>query len=310
MKVGAVLRVGLMATCLAGCDGLELFNTAPPVDTPAVAVPKPPSEASLSAAQYYGRVEQGHVTRGLLRGDGGGVDTPFDADDLAREFLIIALQREFSDAGSGLVRRAEASGLHRWLGSVRIEPVFGASVGADQMAKDTADIRKIASRLSSVTRHPVSSVRQGGNFQVLIVSEDERRAIGPELRRLLPEIRDREVRAVERLDRGNYCVVLTSAPGNDGVLTRAVAVIRSELPPMLRLSCIHEELAQGMGLPNDSDSARPSIFNDDDEFGRLTVMDEMMLGMLYSPRLTPGMDAETAKPIVKALADAQFAEAS
>ena len=70
--------------------------------------------------------------------------------------------------------------------------------------------------------------------------------------------------------------------------------------------CVEEELAQIMGLPNDDDDVRPSIFNDDDEFGRLTSMDEAMLGMLYNPRLSPGMDADTARPIVRALAEAQF----
>jgi hypothetical protein len=43
-------------------------------------------------------------------------------------------------------------------------------------------------------------------------------------------------------------------------------VIRAEHPDLLRLSCLHEEIAQGLGLPNDSPRARPSIFNDDEEF--------------------------------------------
>ena len=94
--------------------------------------------------------------------------------------------------------------------------------------------------------------------------------------------------------------------GNNGEISQAVAVIRSELPLLLRLSCIHEELAQGLGLSNDSPRARPSIFNDDDEFGRLTAMDALMLAMLYDPALTPGMGADEARPIVSALAAAQF----
>ena len=85
------------------------------------------------------------------------------------------------------------------------------------------------------------------------------------------------------------------------MITALEAVIRAELPPLLRLSCIHEEMAQGLGLANDS-TARPSIFNDDDEFARLTGMDEKMLLMLYDIRLKPGMDEETAMPIVNELA--------
>ena len=81
-----------------------------------------------------------------------------------------------------------------------------------------------------------------------------------------------------------------------------MAIIRAELPPRLRTSCIHEELAQGMGLANDSPTARPSIFNDDEEFALLTNHDALLLQMLYDQRLTPGMTAETATPVVRTIA--------
>ena len=97
-------------------------------------------------------------------------------------------------------------------------------------------------------------------------------------------------------------MVISSDPADDGVITHAVAVIRAELPPLLRLACIHEELAQGLGLANDSQTARPSIFNDDDEFGLLTGMDEKLLRMLYDIRLKPGQDADSAMPTVNDLA--------
>ena len=57
-----------------------------------------------------------------------------------------------------------------------------------------------------------------------------------------------------------------------------------------------------MGLANDSPSARPSIFNDDEEFALLTKHDAMLLKMLYDKRLTPGMNAEVATPIVRSIA--------
>jgi len=79
-------------------------------------------------------------------------------------------------------------------------------------------------------------------------------------------------------------------------------VIRSEHPDLLRLSCIHEELTQGLGLPNDSPRARPSIFNDDEEFALLTDQDELLLRILYNPALRPGMTAAEARPIVESLA--------
>jgi hypothetical protein len=79
-------------------------------------------------------------------------------------------------------------------------------------------------------------------------------------------------------------------------------VIRAEHPDLMMLSCIHEEITQGLGLANDSPLARPSIFNDDEEFALLTPMDEVMLRMLYSPRLRAGMTEAEARPIVFPLA--------
>ena len=82
----------------------------------------------------------------------------------------------------------------------------------------------------------------------------------------------------------------------------AIAVIRAEQPDLMRLSCIHEEIAQGLGLANDSPYARPSIFNDDDEFALLTSHDEMLLAMLYDPRLEIGMRIDEARPTLRILA--------
>ena len=61
-------------------------------------------------------------------------------------------------------------------------------------------------------------------------------------------------------------------------------------------------MTQGLGLGNDSPQARPSIFNDDDEFALLTTHDEMLLKLLYDPKVTPGMDVDEVRPIVAARA--------
>ena len=75
-------------------------------------------------------------------------------------------------------------------------------------------------------------------------------------------------------------------------------LIRAEHPPFTRLSCVHEEMAQAMGLPNDSPEARPSLFNDDLEFALLTEHDAILLRMLYDPRLRPGMTSAEARPLL------------
>ena len=63
-----------------------------------------------------------------------------------------------------------------------------------------------------------------------------------------------------------------------------------------------------MGLPNDSRTARPSVFNDDSEFALLTRHDELLLGMLYDPALSPGMDEHDARPVIRQLAETAIAD--
>ncbi|MEO1536464.1 MAG: DUF2927 domain-containing protein [Pseudomonadota bacterium] len=305
------VTLGVVLLLLAGCGELRgLFGEpATPAPQP-LAVTEEPSPASKALSDYYARVEAGHRTRGLLRIDGGGPDVPFDERRLAETFMSIAFAKEFSDVGATLVRQETESILRRWEDPVRIEVIFGSSVSPMQRADDRAAINRFADRLNRTTGHPVSLVDRDGNFRVLVLSEDERRVAGPTLKRLIPTIRQREIDVIETLGRESYCLVVAADPGNDGVIGQAAAVIRNELPLLLRQSCIHEELAQGLGLANDSPNARPSIFNDDDEFGRLTSMDEAMLGILYSSRLQPGMEAEVARPIVRSIANTLLGSSS
>ncbi|MFC6759182.1 DUF2927 domain-containing protein [Sulfitobacter porphyrae] len=184
-----------------------------------------------------------------------------------------------------------------------MEVIFGDSVPPSQRKTDTEDVRSYARRLAQVTGHPVST---GGrpNFLVVIASEDDRAATLASISRHLPGISANSLRALRDMRRDTYCAVAAYAAGpSANTYTAAVAVIRSENPDLLRLSCIHEELAQGMGLANDSPAARPSIFNDDDEFALLTRHDELLLKMLYDPRLQIGMNAAEAQPIVREIAE-------
>ena len=55
-------------------------------------------------------------------------------------------------------------------------------------------------------------------------------------------------------------------------------------------------------VANDIQAASPSIFNDDDEFALLTSQDELLLQMLYDPRLKQSMSLEEASPIAHIIA--------
>ncbi|MEL6585854.1 MAG: DUF2927 domain-containing protein [Pseudomonadota bacterium] len=303
-------------TALLCCCGLAACQPPPPVETassaqaapPAIRAPLPrpsvePSGESRSAALFYRRVEAKLLAQGLLRQDGGGVDTPFGATELARNFERIALFSEYVQVGGRYIAQQSRAQLRRWEGPVRVQVHFGDSVDAATRQADTARVQAYVSRLRRVTGHPISVVRNGGNYHVFVVSIDEQRALGSTIQSVEPGLSRATVREITSLGRSTYCAVYASSSGaRPNAYISAIALIRSEHPDLMRLSCYHEEIAQGLGLANDSPSVRPSIFNDDEEFALLTRHDEILLEMLYDRRLRVGMTADQARPTVLEIA--------
>ena len=289
------------ASALVACDETLQASLKPQTRpaSAAVAAPQPTSEQSAKLRQYLNQVERAQLSQGLLRQDGGGADTPYTADVLARNFEQIVFFNEYDGTFTG---RGGASPLRRWMSPVRMRVLFGAGVPPSQQVSDSRNVAGYARRLARATGHPVSTLGRP-NFIVIIASEDDRAEALLQAAAQLPGITPESLRALRNLRRDTYCAVAAYAMGPDpNTYTAAVAVIRSENPDLLRLSCIHEELAQGLGLANDSPAARPSIFNDDDEFALLTSHDELLLQMLYDPRLSTGMTAAEAAPLTRIIA--------
>ncbi|WP_299964217.1 DUF2927 domain-containing protein [uncultured Roseobacter sp.] len=260
---------------------------------------RPTSEQSAALRAYLGQVQSAQLSQGLLRQDGGGADTPFTAAMLARNFQRIVFFDEYAGA---FETRGGESPLRRWSSPVRVTTIFGNSVPPSQRDADGTAIRSYARRLGQITGHPIMSFGQP-NFVVIVASEDDRDAALDAAAARVPGITPESLGALRSLSRNTYCAVAAYAAGSDAsTYTAAVAVIRAENPQLLRLSCIHEEMAQALGLANDSRDARPSIFNDDDEFALLTRHDELLLKMLYDPRLKPGMSAQEAAPLITTIA--------
>jgi len=260
-----------------------------------------PSAASAAAQIYFAQVQQQLLSQGLLRTDAGGADTPFTDRMLADNFIRIALYDEYSREGGAFVQRETTSQLRRWAEPVRVGLYFGASVPAERQATDRARVASYLARLSQLSGHPIA-LSDTPNFWLYIVNEDERAALAPQIRAALPGVSAADIKGITEMPRSTYCLVYAMTERGSAAYGRAFAVVRAEHPDLLRLSCIHEEVAQGLGLANDSPRARPSIFNDDEEFALLTVQDELMLRILYDPTLRPGMTEAEARPIVQTLA--------
>ena len=291
----------------AGLIGLAaLFACTPqpqtslvPVQRPQNLTPPPRSAESEQLVHYYSVLQQDLLTRGLLRTEGGGPDTPYNADKLVRNFEAIAFFDEYAGSGSGT-----AGGLSRWAGPVRLKAEFGPSVPQPQRQEDIRFLANYSDRLARITGHPVSTTTTKGNFHVIYAGTDDKEFIRKRVQQILPNISAENLEIFANPPRSFYCLVLAGGPQQDPLsYTQGVALIRAEHPDLVRQSCVHEEVAQGLGLRNDSPRARPSIFNDDDEFALLTSHDEKLLTMLYDVRLHPGMSAEQARPITRIIAN-------
>jgi Protein of unknown function (DUF2927) len=299
-SVKTVLQ-GAGCLALAGCVMTGPGSLPTPPDPIPQVTPAEPTPKSAAASAYYAQVQQLLLSQGMLRSD-GGAEVPVSARALADNFMRIALFDEYRRGSGGFVRQETESRLRRWEVPIRFSVRFGPSVPPEKQATDRARIASYVARLSQITGRSMSLDERSPNFFVYIVSEDERETMGPLIEAALPGLSPSDVAGITAMPRSTYCLVYALAEGNTGSYTRAFAVIRAEHPDLLRLSCVHEELTQGLGLPNDSPRARPSIFNDDEEFALLTDQDEKLLRILYSPELQPGMSAADARPIVEMLA--------
>ena len=293
---------------LAGCAEIATFEppgaTAPAPERPPLLAPDDATSAELAA--YYRRIEVERRGRGLMRTDSGADTMALSAGRLADIYVEIALHDEYLRTARGFVARTSAARLRRWEEPVRYRLEFGPSVPASRRASDHAEVAALVNRMSSAARHPMRllppGAAEGGNFHVLVLSESERRAAAPRLRALVPGIDAAAVRLVTDMPRETFCMVLAFSRRDDDVYSDAIAIIRAEHPDLTRLACYHEELAQGLGLANDSVQARPSVFNDNQEFALLTVLDLLLLRLHYDPRLAPGMSEAEARPIVLRIA--------
>jgi hypothetical protein len=288
---------------LSGCGAPMALNgptvaELPP--TPATTPTDTPDSAEVRA--YYTRMQQDSLARGLLRTDGGGPDTPYDARILAANFMRIALYDEYTPSATGYIDRAEQDPIRKWVTPIRMHLEFGPAVPEDEQRADRATVAAYDARLSRLTRLPITLTDTAPNFNVFVLTEDERRGFGPRLRAMVPGISDAAVKTFTDMPLSIYCFVFSFSPPGHYTYSSAIAIIRAELPDLMRTGCYHEELAQALGPANDSPQARPSIFNDDQEFAYLTTQDELILRMLYDPRFTPGMPAPLAEPLAREIA--------
>lgn len=311
----------LLCTVLGGCGLAHLPGSAPPGAAPKAAestsTTPAPREAAVSAAdeaalvKFYANVQSDLTTSGRMRLDTAPADAPYGVDDLVRDFENVALYDEYVEVGGKFQHTATPTALRRWTQPVRVGVMTSGSVPPTESAHDRGNVAAFTQRLARLTGADMT-MDQGTdvNFLVLFMNSAEREAFADQVSARFPTFAPAVVNALRDTPLDTFCTTYAfGQPDNPSAYSAVIILIRAEHPPLTRLSCVHEEMSQAMGLPNDSGLSRPSLYNDSLEFALLTEHDEILLRMLYDPRLHPGMTADEARPLLPDIArDAIAAE--
>ncbi len=144
--------------------------------------------------------------------------------------------------------------------------------------------RRIGGLKTSITNDPAAA-----NFEVYVVDRSQ-----------YVSVVQRDIYKNDRAKVPGRCLVRVVS-GRDGI-KRSSAVIVSDEGEFLFKRCLVEEILQGLGPMNDDKALTHSVFNDASRHSRFTVFDQIILNMLYDPRIRPGMSMKQTKPILPLVA--------
>ena len=248
---------------------------------------------SISREAYAGMAAQ-LQDAGLLRTERAPADAPYSAKDLARNFQRIAFSYEFQFRGGKVVNEPLSKPLNRWSGSIRYRIIGDAT-----MPEDVAEIDRLTREIGHLTGLQFQRSDDAHDMLISIASPKGQEDVSDYLgRRNMGTYRHRY--ELWRASRTWVCgATMSGAKDGSGRLVYAHIFMGSDVKGILRTSCLHEEIIQALGLTNDHPDARPSIFNDDQEFAVMTDHDATLLRILYDPALRPGMSVTEAMPIVR-----------
>lgn len=252
-----------------------------------------PPSAGPELADLYGRAEILYRTEAKFRTEYDPIDAPINAQALERNFLKLAFNSEEQVIGDRTIVEGEAVQLLRWPSDVTY-----ASIGIT--AADAAHLDALALRIGGVIGRSVIATEDvaAAHVKVWMLDGRDRSLLRDTLDERFGESLGSFIAAwTERPELP--CIGMISTDPADDSLAVGLIFVKAELSGNFRRACLTEEFTQVFGLINDDPEARPSIFNDDQEFIELTRHDEYLLKVLYDPRLRAGMTEAEARPLVR-----------
>lgn len=210
-----------------------------------------------------------------------GTSTWQDKRYIERSFYDIALNAEYRSERVPKV-------VKRWNRPIRVWMRSGAGDSERQRKLLEGHLRT----LGEIARLSVRLVdnRRDANVRIFFAAEAELR---PLVRREMPATALRQLKHSQCLGSIRFNREAEIIAGTV-VIPVERALASDKLEP-----CIVEEVTQMLGLINDSRFARNTVFSDNTENESLTGLDYLLIKLLYSPQLEPGMSLREAMPLVR-----------
>ncbi len=207
----------------------------------------------------------------------------FSNADLLRNFDVIAFGNEYTGRKYEIVRK--------WA-----KPVLMGIQGKDYPAHLETFIEDVAKDLSETTGHRIElyysfAKQKAGKLaadfdrkrvNVILYYMDDK-----DLPKELAKYWQGDEDKVRWMVRNSTC--FANYFTKKGEIVAAVIAFPSRHPVSYHRACAVEEITQILGLPNDSNAVKPSIFNDSSRYFELTEHDRWLLRALYQPEIKPGM---------------------
>ena len=260
-----------------------------------------PVVPSFDLGEYYRAAEAEIRANGGMRTEYAPADAIFSREDLARNFMRIAMYDEFNTVDGRYAASETPSNLRKYERPVRVRVVNGAATTQADQNLNNQLVAQYTRRLARITGLDMrlANEEERANMIVFFLNKAEQPRMARQLGRYITapprEVENAFANSPNDMLCGAFSLSSERAPYS---YTASVILIKSEHSGAQRAACVSEEMAQALGLTNDSPEARPSIFNDDEEFAALTVHDEFLLRILYSARLKSGMSAAEVQPLL------------
>ncbi|ENM5926735.1 DUF2927 domain-containing protein [Vibrio mimicus] len=199
---------------------------------------------------------------------------------IKRAFLAVALHNEYSSGEKPL---------SKWQEPIRIyfEHQVPDQALHEQLARDHIQ------HLTQITGHPIQVVSNRVQANVIWVFTQQSKWA-----QALEEVAGKS--AIQPMH-GAICQANYTTNATSEIIAASVVIPVDQARGHGKLlACIVEEITQIMGLPNDSELAYPSIFNDNTPEDLLSPLDVILLRLLYEPELAIGMNKTQVQPIIRA----------